>query len=132
MAWLESASIDCARVIRGMASIANEVTPAWASPFATSPLVSGWRNPIRTVPSFIRPISSADGGATLATTSPEKPSPRPAPASSYSPSGTCADSPAPDSSTTSTSCDDSFLATSGTRATLRSPSAVSFGTESFI
>ena len=42
-----------------------------------------------TEPRPSRPISSGDGGATLATTSPPKPSPIEAPASSYAASGWC-------------------------------------------
>ena len=72
------------------------------------------------------------GGATLATTSPEKPSPVLAPASSYAESGTWDSAPAPDSTTTSTPEEDSFLTTSGTVATLLSPAEDSLGTESFI
>ncbi len=82
MACEDSASIDWARVMRGMASMAKLVTPASASALAVSPAVSGWRKPIRTLPLASLAISSALGGATLATTSPEKPSPVLAPASS--------------------------------------------------
>ena len=64
--------MDCARVMRGMASMAKEVTPASASALEVSPAVSGWRKPISTVPLSMRPISSALGGATLATTSPSE------------------------------------------------------------
>src|SRR3954469_9744198 len=51
-----------------------------------------------------------------------------APASVNSSSGMRAARPAPDSTTTSWSLADSFRTTSGTSATRRSPSAVSFGT----
>ena len=82
MACEDSASIDWARVMRGIASMAKLVTPRSASARTVSVAVSGWRKPISTEPSPSRPISSALGGATLATTSPEKPSPVRAPASS--------------------------------------------------
>ena len=75
MACEESASIDWARVMRGIASIAKLVTPASASARTVSSAVSGWRKPTSTEPRPSRPISSALGGATFATTSPEKPSP---------------------------------------------------------
>ena len=81
MACEDSASIDCARVMRGMASIAKLVTPRSASARTVSAAVSGWRKPTSTEPSASRPISSALGGATFTTTSPEKPSPERAPAS---------------------------------------------------
>ena len=68
-AWLDSASIDCARLIRGTASIAKLVTPAAASARTPSPFVSGCRNPISTPSPFSRAVSSAVGGATLTTTS---------------------------------------------------------------
>ena len=45
-AWLESASIDCARLIRGIASIAKLVAPVCAIARIDSPAVSGCRNPI--------------------------------------------------------------------------------------
>ena len=73
MACDESASIDCARVIRGIASIAKEVTPASARALTVSGEVSGWRKPTSTEPFESLPISSALGEATLATTSPSKP-----------------------------------------------------------
>ena len=75
MAWLESASIDCARVMRGMASMAKLVTPCEARALAVSPAVRGWRKPISTASRPSLPISSALGGATLATTSPDSPAP---------------------------------------------------------
>ena len=82
MAWEDSASIDWARVIRGIASMAKLVTPASARARTVSPPPSGLRKPISTEPRPSRAISSGDGGATLATTSPPKPSPIVAPASS--------------------------------------------------
>ena len=68
-AWLESASIDCARLIRGTDSSAKLVAPDWAIARTPSPFVSGWRNPIRIVPEPSFEISSWLGGATLTTTS---------------------------------------------------------------
>ena len=75
MACEDSASIDCARVMRGIASIAKLVTPAVRERPDGVGRVSGARKPTSTEPSASRPISSALGGATFATTSPEKPSP---------------------------------------------------------
>ena len=48
MAWLDSASIDCAREMRGIASIANAVAPVFAIAWLPAPLVSGARKPTRT------------------------------------------------------------------------------------
>src|SRR4051794_23353721 len=125
--------MDCARVIRGIASIAKLVTPTSASDLASSGLVSGSRKPIRTWPRFRRPTSSAVGGVTLRTTSAaQMSSPTFAPASVYSSSPCDAPSPASGSTTTSISLAVSALTTSGTSATRRSPSAVSFGTPIFI
>ena len=120
--------------MRGTASIAKDVTPASARPLATSPLVSGWRKAISAEPRCRRPISSALGGCTLATTSPEKPAPASsfAPASSNAESRTWDASPAPGSTTTSVPPAVSFLTTSGTIATRVSPAADSLGTETFI
>src|SRR5215211_524603 len=125
--------MDCARLIRGIASMAKLVTPASASALTVSALVSGWRKPTRTEPCPRRPISSELGGPTLAITSPEKPSPIVAPVSVYSASGWWAVSPAPDSTTTSwpPGCTRRW-ATSGTSATRCSPAELSFGTEIFM
>ncbi len=114
--------------------MAKEVTPAAARLLATSPLVSGCRKPISVEPRCMRPISSAVGGATLATTSPEKPAPGSsfAPASASASSRMYAPAPAPGSTTTSIPAAVSFLTTSGTMATRVSPATDSFGTESFI
>ena len=65
----ERASIDWARVMRGIASIANAVTPADASRLAVSASVSGFRKPIRTLPRSMSSRSVADGARTTATTS---------------------------------------------------------------
>ena len=74
--------MDWAREMRGIASIAKLVTPASASARTVSAAVSGARKPISTEPRERRPISSAEGGATFATTSPDQPSPSAAPACS--------------------------------------------------
>ncbi len=50
MAWEDSASIDWAREMRGIASIANAVAPVAAIACSPSALVSGARKPIRTEP----------------------------------------------------------------------------------
>ena len=55
--------------MRGIASIANDVTPVAATARTPSPLVNGCRNPISTPEDFSRTASSAFGGATLTTTS---------------------------------------------------------------
>src|SRR5260221_509658 len=49
-AWLESASIDWAREMRGIASMAIAVTPAEARVRTPSELVSGSRKPMRVAP----------------------------------------------------------------------------------
>ena len=53
-----SASIDWARLIRGIASIAKLVAPVCAIARIASPAVSGCRNPIRTPSDLSLPISS--------------------------------------------------------------------------
>ena len=124
----------CARVMRGIASIAKLVTPASASAFEVSPAVSGARCPISTCPLRNLPISSPVGGATFTTTSAPNAASAPptvAFASVYCSSGWPEPSPAPDSTMTSL-CSARAPATSGISATLRSPAAVSFGTPIFI
>src|SRR3954465_10718211 len=83
-----------------------------------------------------RAISSAEGAATRRTTSAPhvtSPSTTSAPASSYWESGWPAATPAPFSTSTETfSLALKDLTTSGTSATRRSPSTVSFGTPIFI
>jgi hypothetical protein len=54
----DSASIDCAREIRGIASIANAVAPVAAIARAPSAFVSGARKPIRTESPLSRELSS--------------------------------------------------------------------------
>ena len=56
----ESASIGCARVMRGIESIENAVTRRSASARTRSPLTSGWRNAIRICPSPSLPTSSSE------------------------------------------------------------------------
>ena len=65
----DSASIDCARLIRGTASIAKLVAPLAAIARTPSPLVKGPKKPISVLPEPSRTISSAFGAATLTTTS---------------------------------------------------------------
>ena len=65
----ESASIGCARVMRGIDSIANATTPRSASRRVVSGSVSGCRNAIRTTPSRSRAISAAEGFVTRTTAS---------------------------------------------------------------
>ena len=125
----DSASIDCAREIRGIASIANAVAPVCASAALPGPFVSGARKPTSTDSAPSRADSSGAGGATFATTSADQaPSPSLAPAASNRASGIPAASPAPGSTTTSCPWPASLRTTSGTSATRRSPSAVSLGT----
>jgi hypothetical protein len=98
-AWLDSASIACARLIRGTASTAKLVTPASASALTPTASDSGARKPISVVRSPSRVISSALGGATFNTTSAPNTSATSsvssAPASVYASSGINAPAPAP-------------------------------------
>ena len=75
LACEESASIDCARLMRGIASMAKLVAPVAAIARTPSPLVSGPRNPIKVVPEPSRAVSPASGAATLTTTSAPSASP---------------------------------------------------------
>ncbi len=97
LACEDSASIDCARLIRGTASMAKLVTPAAAIARTPSPLVNGPRNPISVVSDPSRAISSALGAATLTTTSQSNgaSSTSSAPASANASSGISAPAPAP-------------------------------------
>jgi hypothetical protein len=74
----DSASIDCAREIRGIASIAKAVAPVRAIAETLSPSVRGARKPISTW-SEVRPPGGP--GATRATTSAVQGSPTEPPAS---------------------------------------------------
>src|SRR4051812_28970165 len=125
--WLERASIDWAREMRGIASMAIAVTPAEARGRTPSELVSGSRKPMRVAPWPSLATSSGVGGATLTTMSALQGSPIVAPASVYCSSGSRAPSAAPDSTITSCPLPVSLRATSGTMATRRSPAWVSFG-----
>ena len=98
----DSASIDCARVIRGMDSIANATTPWAASRSIPAWSVSGCRKPIRTAPVRSFPASSTVGFCTLTTTSASHAlSATVAPASVYASSSNDAALPAPRSTSTS-------------------------------
>jgi hypothetical protein len=68
-AWLVTASIGCARDVRGINSIANEVAPDCASDLTPAASVSGSSNPIRTCSALSRSSSAALGGATVTITS---------------------------------------------------------------
>jgi hypothetical protein len=69
VAWEERASIDCARVIRGMDSIANATTPRSRSRSTPAASVNGCRKPMRIVPERSESASSALGVATRTTPS---------------------------------------------------------------
>src|SRR6185369_11575414 len=130
LAWLESTSMLCARVVRGAASRAKLVRPAAAS--ASRPARSnGLSMPTRAAPLFIRSSSSAAGERTLRTRSaPSAParSQISAPAAAKASSVTLAGTPAPDSTRIVWPCAFSFLVVSGVAAMRVSPAAVSRGT----
>jgi hypothetical protein len=130
--WLESASIDCAREMRGIASIAKAVALAADSARVVCGLVSGARKPIRIEPEPSMPTSASLGGEIFTTTSERHTSPASAliraPACSKVESGSSAPSPAPLCTSTSRPLAFSLATTSGTSATRCSPSAVSLGT----
>ena len=132
VAWDESASIGCARVIRGTDSSANAVTPRAASASTPAWSESGSRKAISSWPERSRSRSSADGLRTLTTPSASHGSPSVAPASVYASSGNDAASPAPCSTTSSNPAAASFPTVSGTSATRRSPSVVSRGMPTLI
>src|SRR5215208_7136195 len=92
----ESASIDCARLMRGIDSIAKPRTPAAVRRSIPSWSVSGCRNATTTCPSASRRASSAVGAATFATASTpvHASSTTAAPAASYASSENPAASPA--------------------------------------
>src|SRR5581483_6912010 len=123
----DSASIGCARVMRGTDSRANASTPADLSRATPSASVSGDRNATSAWPLRSRDVSFAVGDATFTIASASHGSPTVAPASRYASSANPAATPAPASTTTSTPSP-SRDTVSGTRATRRSPAAVSFGT----
>ena len=128
----ESASIDWAREIRGIASIANAVALASASALVVAGLVSGARKPTRIEPVPSERTCSGSGGAIVTTTSALQTSPASAvtfaPASAKASSSSSASTPAPLCTSTSRPLALSLPTTSGTSATRCSPAAVSFGT----
>ena len=71
LAWLDSTSMLCARVVRGAASSANAVRWAAASRCRPSAL-NGSSMPTSTVPGFICAISAAEGLRTFSTMSAPK------------------------------------------------------------
>ena len=94
----ESASIDCARVMRGTSSIASAVTRRAASRCESGPLGAGARRATRTRPRASRPASSTralDRSDHLAPPSAARPSATSRPAASYAASGKPAAAPAP-------------------------------------
>jgi hypothetical protein len=94
--------MDCAREMRGIASIANAVAPVFAIAWLPAPFVSGARKPTSTESGLSAATSPAWGGATLAITSAcQAPPSRVAPACANSASGMPAWAPAPGSTTTS-------------------------------
>src|SRR5215831_10442812 len=125
----ESASIGCARVVRGIDSIAKPYTPWSASRSIPAASVSGSRNPIRIWPLRSRAASSALGLRTFATASASQTaSASVAPASRYASSGNEASAPASGSTTTSNPAPAKRVTASGTSATRRSPGSSSRGT----
>ena len=128
----ESASIDWAREILGIDSIANAVALTAASARVVWGLVRGAKKPIKIEPCPSSPISASLGGEIFTTTSERHSSPvsavNRAPASSKALSGKRASAPAPFSTRTSMPLAFNLATTSGTSATRCSPTAVSFGT----
>jgi hypothetical protein len=100
----DSTSSDCAREIRGTASIANTVMGRVASCSTSSGLSAGEIRLTSVVPSATAAISASLGALTLSTTSAAHTcslDPRVAPASVNAASEKLAAAPAPDSTTTS-------------------------------
>ncbi len=101
---LDSTSIDCAREMRGTASIAIAVTPAAVSCSTSSGLRPGAIRLITVAPGASRAISSLVGALTFTTMSLDHTSsdvPTAMPASVKARSGWSAANPAPASTTTS-------------------------------
>ena len=100
----DSTSRDCAREMRGTASIAMAVTP-WAASCSSNRGFSAGATRLTTIaPLRISPISVASGALIFATRSAPQTfsaSPIVAPAATYAPSSKLASAPAPDSMTTS-------------------------------
>src|SRR5262245_25483268 len=128
----ESASIDCARVVRGISSTAKAVSCRDITGSSAAGSSKGLRKPMTTVPAFSFSKSEGSGRLTQASTSaPESRDTRSvnaAPAALYSSSRKPALSPAPASITTSTPPATSFLTDSGVKATRASPGCRSTGT----
>jgi len=105
VAWEERASMDWARVVRGMSSIAIGVTPRACNAVRVPSLAAGFSRPITTDPSERRsaslPVSPSRSGPTVARMSIGSASLRlattVAPASTYASSENPACRPAPDS-----------------------------------
>ena len=96
-----STSSDCAREIRGTASIDIAVIGRCASVSTTSGFNAGASNATSVAPGFNRSSSSSAGALIANTTSAVHASPMVAPASTKPWSGNDARSPAPGSTTTS-------------------------------
>src|SRR5260370_34930771 len=128
----ESASIDWARVMRGINSTANAVSCCATTGSKAAGSSRGLRKPTITAPAFSLLKSSGSGRFTQARTSAPASSDRRsvtlAPAALYSSSRKPAFLPAPASTATSTPLAASFLTDSGTNATRASPGCCSTGT----
>jgi hypothetical protein len=96
----ESTSRDCAREMRGTASIASTVIGRVASFSSSSGFSAGEIRPTTVAWSASAAISASSGALTLRTTSDPQGSPTSAPASTYAASEKLEASPAPDSTTT--------------------------------
>ena len=139
VAMEESTSMLCARVIRGISSMASSVTPCAASAAASRRAVSGSANPMTICPRRNRGRSAAPASgfaprvrtcastSAAANTSARVAATR-APFSWYSASENPAAAPAPVSTTNSTPLLASISMARGTIATRRSPGNVSLGT----
>jgi hypothetical protein len=68
-AWDDSASIDCAREMRGTSSRLNAVTPRFARARTMSAWVAGCKKLISTAPLLMRLTSPIVGASTLSTAS---------------------------------------------------------------
>ncbi len=112
-----------ARVVRGIASMANEVISRSIIACTCGPAAKGSRNPMRTAPEGMLSIRPTVGGPTVMITSaPVRGSlPTSAPADRYCSSSKPAASPAPDSIETWWRFSTILTTTCGVRATRRSP-----------
>src|SRR3954471_14485976 len=130
----ESASMLCARVIRGISSIENAIAPASASVRIASGVPSGSANPITVWPRRSRPASAGVERTWSRMSADEKTASRgasDAPAASYALDGKPAATPASRSTTTSRPAFFKAAAAAGIRATRFSPGHVSRGTPTF-